>query len=258
MIKTFAKQDKPLLTCMVRDTTPDGCIATIRNAIYDGADAFGLHLSCLGNQYHNEDSYKIIFAKMGQRPVYLTNYRGGESAEKTDEQRMEELLVALKAGGTVCDVMGDTFDPSSMELTENIDAINKQMQFIDEVHKIGKEALISSHIMKFLTTEEVLKIALEHQRRGADISKIVVTANNEEEMQNLYTTYALKKELQIPFLFLSCGTHYKIHRNVGHMLGNCMTLCMQQHTADSAKFKPVLRAMKQVYDYADYLPDILL
>ncbi len=256
---SFLNQNKPLITCMIRDNTPNKCIGSIKNAIYDGADAFGLHLSCLEKQYHNEENYKLIFSKMGQRPVYLTNYRSGIFSEEHDRINLNELLDALKAGGTICDVMADSFKPSPMEITYDTEAIKKQMAYIDEVHAIGKEVLMSSHVLKFLPTEKVLDIAFEHKKRGADISKIVVWSDNEdEEMQNIITTHELKKQLDIPFLFLSCGSHYKIHRIITPMLGGCMALCVQQHTESSAKYKPVLRAVKALYDNADYRPDIII
>ena len=259
MKPSFLNQNKPLLTNMVRDDNPDMCIATVKNAIYDGADAFGLHLSCLKPEYRNADSYSRIFAAMGQRPVYLTNYRGGTNENLSDEKCMEVLVEALEAGGTLCDIMGDAFDRSPMELTRNPQAIAKQMELIDRVHALGKEVLMSSHVLQFLPAEQVLEIAMTHQERGADIAKIVTAAySEEEELENLATTHCLKKELKIPLLFLSCGTHYKLHRLMGPMLGGCMQLCVQQHDANSAKFKPVLRAYKQVFDNADYLPDIIV
>ena len=38
---------------------------------------------------------------------------------------------------------------------------------------MGKEVLMSSHINKFSSKEEVFKVVNEHKKRGADISKIV-------------------------------------------------------------------------------------
>ena len=79
--------------------------------------------------------------------------------------------------------------------------------------------------------------------------------NEEEEMENLRITTILKKELKIPFLFLSVGTHCKFHRIIGPMLGCLMCLCVWQHDALSIKTQPVLRAARAVFDHMDYLPD---
>ena len=171
---SFLNQNKPLLTNMVRDETTGKCIAAVKNAIYDEADAFGLHLSCLKPEYRNAESYKRIFAAMGQRPVYLTSYRGQSNENLSDESCMEVAVEALEAGGTLCDIMGDAFDRSPMELTHDRQAIAKQKELIDRVHCLEKEVLMSSHVLRFLPAEQVLEIALAHQERGADITKSIV------------------------------------------------------------------------------------
>lgn len=61
--------------------------------------------------------------------------------------------------------------------------------------------LSSSHVYKFLSADEVLKITLAHQSRGADISKIVVSADNMvQQLENLKIISLLKERLDIPFL----------------------------------------------------------
>ncbi len=258
MKRTFSGHDRPLLTPMIRDRTPDGCIATIKNAIFDGADAFGLHISCLYKEYRTPEQFRRIFTTMGQRPVYLTNYRCGQTTDSTEVERMDMLMTALDCGGTLMDLVGDTFCPTPGELTFDKDAIARQQEYIQKVHEMGKEVLISSHVLRYLPPEEVLEIALTQEERGADIAKIVVSASTEEEeLSNMEATVLLHKKLRIPHLLLSCGSHYKIHRLTGGMLGNCMVLCVQQHDNESAKCKPVLRAMNQIYSVADWTPDVL-
>ena len=257
MKPSFLNHAKPLLTNMIQEETPEQCIIMVKNAVYDGADAFGLQLCRLKPEYHNPELYKKIFTAMGARPIYLTNYRDGYNEGLSDEQCVEGLLEGLRAGGTLCDLMGDTFAPDPLQLTRDSEAVKRQMELIDKVHGMGKEVLMSSHTFKFLPAEQVLEIALAHQERGADITKIVTAANStEEELENLRITNLLKKELKIPFLFLSVGTHYKLHRMIGPMLGSVMCLCVQQHDALSTKAQPVLRAAKQVLDSMDYLPEV--
>ena len=60
------------------------------------------------------------------------------------------------------------------------------MKLIDDLHERGAEVLMSSHILKYTPAERVLEIALEHQRRGADICKIVTGAETmEQQIENL-------------------------------------------------------------------------
>ena len=144
--------------------------------------------------------------------------------------------------------MGDYFCRHPEELTDDEDAIKKQMELIDKLHSCGAEVLMSSHICKFTPAERVLEVALEQKRRGADIIKIVTGAETmEEQIENLRITDLLKRELGAPFLFLS-GGECSIHRRLGGKLGNCMTLCVYEHNHRSALMQPLLSVMKDVRD----------
>lgn len=258
MKPTFLNHARPLLTSMIQEDSPERCISAIKNSIYDGADSFGIQLCKLKPEYKTAEIYRQIFSACAQRPIYITNYRSACNKGMTDDECMDGLLQGLRCGATLGDVMGDAFHPSPMEITRNQAAIDKQLRLIDNIHSMGKEVLMSSHIYTFTPAEQVLEIALEHQKRGADISKIVTGATSEEqELENLRITNLLKKELKIAFLFLSGGTHYKLHRMIGPMLGCNMYLCVQQHDEMSTKVQPVLKAAKAVLDNLDYLPDIL-
>ena len=149
--------------------------------------------------------------------------------------------MGLKCGATLVDVMGDAYCPSFEELTTDEKAIAKQMKFIDEVHKRGGEVLMSSHVYEYRSPEKVLKIALEQQRRGADIVKIVTGANTqEEEIQNLDICRLLKQELKVPFLFLSGGQYSYLHRTIGPALGVCMWLCFREYDETTYVGPPLL------------------
>ena len=66
-------------------------------------------------------------------------------------------------------------------MTYDTAAVEKQKVLIDRLHEKGASVLMSSHIFHFVPAEKVLEIALAHQSRGADIAKIVVGAENEDE-----------------------------------------------------------------------------
>ena len=250
----FLTNYRPTVTVMIQSETAANAINIIRNAIYEGADAFGLQICRLapGERAHLKEIYK---ASAG-RPFYITNYRYGYNEGLSDEKCMQGLLEGLKDGGALGDVMGDIFDKTPDELTKNPIAVDKQRKLIEEIHNMGKEVLMSSHLYRYAKEEEVLEIAYEHQRRGADISKIVTAAaSEEEEAENIRITSLLKKELDIPFLFLSGGTHYKVHRLVSPMLGSCMSLCVQQYDEFATKAQPPLKFVRYVTDHMDYTPD---
>lgn len=252
---TFLGQNKPLLCCMVITETADEAINVVRNAAYDGADAYGYQICRMAPEQRTEEQIRRVLRYMNGRPVYMTNYRHGFNKSKSDEQLGDELVDLAKWGATLCDVMGDYYHPEENELTMDAAAIDRQRRLIDRIHEAGGEVLMSSHVLKYTPAEEVLRIAFEQQKRGADIVKIVTAANSEvEEMENLRITTLLKNELDVPFLFLSGGTHNRFHRMLGPALGCVMGLCVQQYDAHSSKDQPLLRAARQVLDSFDFYP----
>ena len=263
MKPTFLNQNRPLITGMILKDNPDSIRFAVKNSIYDGADCLGIQLECLKKEYKTEEHYKRIFAACSGHPVYITNYRKAENEGFSDDELADELIKALSCGATLGDVPASLYDPESgmgigLELSRKQSAIDKQMNLIDRIHAIGKEVLMSSHVLKFIPAETVLEIAFEQQKRGADIVKIVTAANtDEEQMENLRITTLLKKELKVPFLFLSGGTHSKIHRMIGAQLGCVTYLAVHEHDARAVPTQPTIKAAKAVRDNFDYLPDIL-
>ena len=263
MKPTFLNQNHPLITGMILKDNPDSIRFAVKNSIYDGADCLGIQLERLKKEYKTEEHYKKIFAACSGHPVYITNYRGAENKDFSDDELADELVKALSCGATLGDVPASLYDPESgmgigLELSRKQTAIDKQMNLIDRIHGIGKEVIMSSHVLKFIPAETVLEIAFEQQKRGADIVKIVTAANtDEEQMENLRITTLLKKELKVPFLFLSGGTHSKIHRMIGAQLGCVTYLAVQAHDERAVPTQPTIRAAKAVRDNFDYLPDIL-
>ena len=263
MKPTFLNQNRPLITGMILKDNPDSIRFAVKNSIYDGADCLGIQLECLKKEYKSEENYEKIFAACSGHPIYITNYRRNENNGFSDEELADGLLTALSCGATLGDVPASWFDPDSgmgigLELSMKQSAVDKQMHLIDKIHQMGKEALMSSHVLKFASAETVLEIAYEQQRRGADIVKIVTAANSDEEqMENLRITTLLKKELKVPFLFLSGGTHSKIHRMIGPQLGCVSYLAVREHDERAVSTQPTIKAAKAVRDNLDYLPDVI-
>lgn len=247
----FSKQKLPILVTSLSDNNMDDTICTIRNAILDGTDAFMIHLEKMAPEFINENNLRHIFNYTCDMPIYTMNYRIDKA--KTDEQRMEEQIMAVRAGANMIDMMGDMFDRAPRELTYNPEAIEKQKQVIAKVHELGSEVLMSSHTSVYMTAEEVLAHAQELEARGADFVKVVTRVHTEEEMvDSLKTTSVVSKALKVPFLHICQGFHGKLHRAIGPMLGSCFALCVQKYTPAGLKEKVLLRAQKNVFDNIDY------
>ena len=251
---TFLHQNRPLNTCMIQKRTALEVLNCIRGGAFDGCDAFGLQMCKLEEEYRTDKHLQAIFREMGPRPCYVTNYRGHLNGnKKTDEELEQELLHALSCGATLLDITGDHYAPDPNQVTHDSTAIDRQMTLIEDIHRRGGEVLMSSHVLRYAPAEEVLDIAREHQRRGADISKIVTAANSvEEEMENLRITSLLKKELDIPFLFLAGGSHNKLHRTVGPLIGCAMWLTVHEYDDLSTRSQPATSAITAIRDHFDY------
>ncbi len=248
MKKTFLNHEKPILTAMLQYTTYDLTVGAIRNGLANGAEAFGLQIEDLLDEYKNIDTFKALLGEMKDKPVYVTNYRTRTNEGKSDEVLAEEMLRFAQNGATLCDVMGDIFCKHPEELTDNPEAIEKQIKYIEKLHEKGAEVLMSSHVLKFTPAKRVLEIAFEQKRRGADIIKIVTGAKTmEEQIENLRITNLLKKELGAPFLFLSAD-ECSIHRRLGMKLGCAMCLCVYEHYIGSTPTQPLLRIAKTIRD----------
>ena len=216
MIIKNAKE--PILTLMLRSNTPEDLINEIKSGIEMGAQAFGFQLELMARKYRTEEYLKPIFDAMDGRIAYITNYRRDNVGEEplSDDELTEEMLTAVKCGAKIFDVRGDLFDISKDEITYNPEAVEKQKKLIDKIHEMGALALMSSHVFRYLTPDEALKIAKAQSERNVDIVKIVANSDTKEQLySNLQITAMLANEIPQPVLFLSNGEFCRIHRIYG-------------------------------------------
>ena len=245
MKKGFLQEGFTPLTVILQCRTPEIAIGRIRNALCQGAEAFGLQAESLRCEHQNEETYRRIFKEMKGRPIYATYYRNSQNTGKSIEEIERGILTLAECGATLLDVPGDLYaEKHPLELTEDEEAIKKQEALIRRLHAMGTQVLMSSHVKKFTPAETVLAIAREQLRRGADIVKIVVKGNDmAEQIENMRIHNLLKESIDAPFLFLS-GGECSLHRRLGLKLGNCMCLCVYEHDAISTAAQPLLSTMK--------------
>ena len=183
---SFFNNDKATLTVMVQANNPARIKELMDKAVPSGAEAFGIQFEQMLPEYRTPEVYRDLFSYAEGRPLYVTNYRDKQNSGKSDVELSDELVEFAECGADLCDMMGDYFDRQPDEVAVDENAINKQIKLINRIHEKGAKVLMSSHVTKYTPAERVLEIALEHQRRGADISKIVVGADNmEQEIENL-------------------------------------------------------------------------
>ena len=248
MKQSFFEHEKAVLTVMVQADNPDRIKELIDKSVPEGAEAFGMQFEQMNPEYRTKEVYNDLFAYAKDKPIYVTNYRSSKNEGKSDKQLADELLELADCGADLCDVMGDYFDRQPDEVAVDKTAIEKQKELIKKIHDKGAKVLMSSHVLKYIPAGRVLEIALEHQKRGADICKIVTGADTmEQQIENLKIINMLKENLKIPFLFL-CGGECGILRRIGGELGCCMYLCVHEYDALATPQQPLLKDVKIIRD----------
>ena len=249
MSNIFFENDRAPLCAMVQARTPEAALDLIKRSIDGGCDAIGLQFCVLECEYNTSEYRRQLIAACGEKPVYATNYRGSSNSGKSDDELASELIDIAASGAELIDVMGDLFCPTPGELTLESAAVAKQKELIGAIHAEGKKVLMSSHVLKFTPAERVLDIAMRQRERGADFVKIVTGAESVyEEIENLRITALLKEKLDVPFLFLSGGSHCHNHRMIGVNFGSSMYLCVVSHHELATKAQPMLYKLKNVIE----------
>lgn len=251
-MRKFTDFETPPVTVMIQEATLSAVVGVVEKTKKLGAEAFCLIINELEEKYRTANAYKEIFDAMGNCPCYIANYTMNLNEGKSDEYCLSQALVALECGAALFDVPGDAFCKSENEITYNETAIKKQTELIDYVHSMGKEVIMSSHTNKFLKSDDVLAIAKEHIKRGADIAKIVTNADTAEELtENYKISVLLKQKLSYPHLFLCNGLECRRHRLLSPILGSCMNLCLPSQ--DLAKSQPSINKTMEFMHQFDAL-----
>ena len=226
--------NRPAITALIYERDIQKIKNEIKAVTEQGADIVGLMLEGYDVQCHSEKGMKTLIESAQGKPIYITDYlRGNINKNVTDEDIHDELMLFLELSKgksrVIADVRTDMYDPAIREITLNEKAIEKHIKFIKEIHDNGGKVLMSSHVFdEVLSAEDVIFIAKEQQRRGADIAKIVTVAKTEEDLfLNYEISLKLRKKLDIPYLFLCGGEFCYKHRRLSAPLGSCMVLARE-------------------------------
>lgn len=256
----------PALAGVIREKTAISAIAEIKNCMYDGATMIDLHMSCLESS--DIESLKRIITSTSL-PILALNYNNKydwSSAGFSEEERAESFLRAVEAGAAGIDMQGYTFDGESKvgfigedkysftkgnpkEVVTDEKIIAKQCEFIEKIHSMNAEVLLSCHPGIPMNSEQVVDLALFLEKRGPDIIKIVTIANTEDEaIESIKTMSILKKELKTPISYHAGGEAGKITRIVNPLLGGQIVFCVDRFSESSIMEQLDLRTAKAAID----------
>lgn len=250
-MKKLSALASPAIAGVIREATVPAAIAEIKNCTYDGANMIDLHMSCLESM--DEASLRAVIGS-SKLPVLALNYNkkcNWESCNFSEETRAKSFLDAVSAGAAGIDMQGYTFDPKSKdafcgedrfsftkgnpkEVVTDGAVIEKQGAFIEKVHGMGAEVLLSCHPGIPMCCEQVVELALFLEKRRPDIIKIVTLAATEDDLiESLKTMLALKREVKTKVSYHAAGAAGRLSRIFNPVLGGHIAFCVDRFSASS-------------------------
>lgn len=258
----------PAVAGCVRAQTRLGAIAEIKNCYYDGADMIDLHLSCL-DATDTETLRSII--QSTPLPVLAMNYDQNfdrTRKHQTEEERVASLLRAIEAGAAGVDIEGYTFHAQSeggfhgenkysftvdnpKEVVTDPAVIAMQCDFIEQVHSMGGEVLLSCHPGVPMNTEQVLDLIRFLKERNPDIIKLVTMGYTQEDCdEGVRAMLAIKREFDFPVSYHVTGQAGIPTRMINPLLGGQIAFCIDRFNEGSTMGQLDLRTMRAVVDNA--------
>ena len=266
MKKILSQLPEPAIAGVVREKSARDAIAEIKNCMYDGAAMIDLHMSCLENT--DEETLKQIIGS-SKLPVLALNYNNTydwADAGFSEEDRAESFLRAVRAGAAGIDMQGYTFHlPSKSgfcgedihsftkgnpkEIVTDESVIAKQCAFIETVHSMGAEVLLSCHPGIPMTCGQVVELALFLEKRKPDIIKIVTAATNEDDLlESFRAMVMLKREVKTPVSYHANGSAGSLSRIINPLLGGHMVFSVDRFNGGSTMEQLDLRTVKTIID----------
>ena len=247
--RSFVGRQEPAVALLYTPGSLAEAAAVARSAEADGADGIAVEISDLSLEERTTDGFRGVMNAVCL-PFMFIDYRKDKFCGADDDARQRYLLTAAEAGADVIDVIGDLYAPAPRELTMDPAAVKRQKSLIRKIHAKGAHVLISSHMPKeALKAEEVLDHLLIQRDRGADILKIVVRCDSDEEfVESVRTMLLLRRELDKPFIYLAGGRFGRAVRYLGPKLGVAVEFAVHDYDARGGYPQPTIRSFRQVLD----------
>lgn len=272
-MKRLSALSRPFIVCVLTDRTVDETIATIRLALYEGADAYELNLPALKG-VSLETIAPILTAT--DRPIYTSCRRAdfmtvyGLSLRElpvwSEAVRMKRQLDALSLGSVAIDMEMDTFDPhpappldspeaaafaqgrgEPAELTHDPAALARQREIIDAAHEAGAEVILSCHTGRPQSSDRLIALAKLALERGADLVKIVSPCPRLDDLLALFeATGQLKNLMPIPYTLLGSGETGSLSRTIGVTLGSGWALGQQALVPGGFHPQPLVAHLREI------------
>jgi hypothetical protein len=264
---------RPFIVCVLTDRTGAETVATMRQAYYEGAEAYELNLPALGDL--EDEGMKRIFNAV-DRPVYTSCRRAAFMGvygmtrdtlpDWDDEERMARQLASLKLGSAGIDIELDTFDPQPApppgtpeaeqfavtsgqpaELTHDPAAVSRQKATIQAAHETGSEVILSCHTGRPQSTRSLIEIVETAVGRGADLVKVVSPCPTIEDLFGLLAAITrLHERVSKPFILVGAGENGSLSRTIGINLGAGWMLAQQTFQPGGFHPQPLVSHAREI------------
>ena len=238
------------------ENTIEGARVSAMCAERMGATAFDLHIEGLNSRGLLTAENIEMITKAVSIPVLAIFYDG----DQTQQKRLDGLKIAVEGGASAVDLQGfmywtgstlNTQTPANISYWEekgfdmsfvsahpvetilDIDGINKQKTYINEIHEMGAEVLLSAHNQAVFTKEQAIAYAKFIEDRGVDVIKLVGYGNNIDDLNAcIEANKVMDKEVSCKFSFhLTSNEYMRITRVVCPLYyGSFLAFCYYNMT----------------------------
>ena len=259
---------------MILEETADDAIRAMRVAEKNGARGIMIYVTTLTDEYKTFEHLQRIFHCV-EIPVLAIAY-GGPSYDWMANM----LKLCVQAGASAVDLQGNMWSPvdvrteqaqyksdweqqgfgmsfvsaSPAEVCLNPEARARQIQFINEIHAMGGEVLLSMHCYVSLTEQQAVDLGVYIEAMGVDIVKMVLSGNSMEfTLECLKSTLALSKTLECKFSLHSGTT---LSRLMCPMFGSYIAFCVDYHQQQQTSIQPSLETMLAILNSPEFMESL--
>ena len=280
----------PFIVGVIAERTADEAARILDRAAQDGADAFELNLSLLGDAGPAELA-AVIARSRG--PLYTSCRRRAfmevygvapdDLPDWTDDERMRRQLAMVSIGSVAIDIELDAFDPdpapplgsaaaerfaatpgAPAELTWSSAAIDRQREVAAEARALGADVLFSCHTGRPQSVDGLLAIARAASDRGADLLKVVTPCQDRHDLSALFEATARLAAIgTMPFALIGAGRGGMVSRWIGGHVGSGWLIGRPSGTAHTFAGQPsitqlraLVRLLPAAVDRTDQMPAV--
>ena len=227
---SFKDKEGSHLAYSCSETSIEGARVSAMCAERMGATAFDLHIESFYSRGLLTAENIERITKAVHIPVLAIFYDGGQS----QQTRLDGLKVAVEGGAAAVDLQGfmywtgstlNTQTPDNIAYWEakgfdmsfvsahpvetilDIDGINKQKAYIQDIHDMGAEVLLSSHNQAVYTKKQAIAYAKFIEDRGVDVIKLVGYGNNTDDLYECIEANKVMSEM------VSCKFSFHLQTN---------------------------------------------